>query len=99
GNTVVTFNNTNPFTANNAPLVSGNALSGTFGSTPSVTATLRAMESAGLIHTLAEPNLTAISGESATFIAGGEFPVPTGVTCQNLASGAVGQCAPSISFK
>jgi pilus assembly protein CpaC len=99
GNTVVTFNNSNPFTANGGPLVSGNALSGTFGSTPSVTATLRAMESSGLIHTLAEPNLTAISGESATFIAGGEFPVPTGVTCQTLASGAVGQCAPSISFK
>ncbi|HVX78384.1 MAG TPA: type II and III secretion system protein family protein [Bradyrhizobium sp.] len=99
GNTVVTFNNSNPFTANGQALVSGNALSGSFGSTPSVTATLRAMESAGLIHTLAEPNLTAISGESATFIAGGEFPVPTGVTCQTLASGAVGQCAPSISFK
>lgn len=63
GNTVVTFNNSNPFTANNAPLVSGNALSGSFGSTPSVTATLRAMESAGVIHTLAEPTLTAISGE------------------------------------
>lgn len=62
GNTVVTFNNSNPFTANNAPLVSGNALSGSFGSTPSVTATLRAMESAGVIHTLAEPTLTAISG-------------------------------------
>lgn len=61
GNTVVTFNNSNPFTANGSPLVSGNALSGTFGSTPSVTATLRAMETAGLIYTLAEPNLTAIS--------------------------------------
>ncbi len=32
------------------------------------------MESAGVVRTLAEPNLTAISGESATFIAGGEFP-------------------------
>ena len=35
---------------------------------------MRAMESAGVVRTLAEPNLTAISGESATFIAGGEFP-------------------------
>jgi pilus assembly protein CpaC len=60
---------------------------------------MRAMESAGVVRTLAEPNLTAISGESATFIAGGEFPIPTGVTCQTLASGATGQCAPSISFK
>jgi pilus assembly protein CpaC len=57
------------------------------------------MESAGVIRTLAEPNLTAISGESATFIAGGEFPIPTGVTCQTTAAGSVGQCAPSISFK
>ena len=32
----------------------------------------------GLVRTLAEPNLTAISGESAKFLAGGEFPVPTG---------------------
>jgi pilus assembly protein CpaC len=99
GSSVVTFNNTNPFTANGAPLVSGNALTTSFGSTPSVTATMRAMESAGVVRTLAEPNLTAISGESATFIAGGEFPFPTGVTCQTTAAGAVGQCAPSIAFK
>jgi pilus assembly protein CpaC len=99
GTTAVTFNNSNPFTANNGPLVSGNALTTSFGSTPSVQATLRAMESAGVVRTLAEPNLTAISGESATFIAGGEFPIPTGVTCQTLASGSVGQCAPSIGFK
>jgi pilus assembly protein CpaC len=57
------------------------------------------MESAGVVRTLAEPNLTTISGESATFVAGGEFPVPTGVTCQTAASGAVGQCSPSIAFK
>ena len=34
-----------------------------------------------MIRTLAEPNLTAISGESANFLAGGEFPVPAGFTC------------------
>jgi pilus assembly protein CpaC len=99
GTSVVTFNNTNPFTANGGPLVAGNALTGAFGSSPSVQATLRAMESAGVVRTLAEPNLTAISGESATFIAGGEFPFPTGVTCQTNPAGAVGQCAPSIAFK
>jgi pilus assembly protein CpaC len=37
---------------------------------------LRALEQDGLIHTLAEPNLTAISGETANFLAGGEFPIP-----------------------
>jgi pilus assembly protein CpaC len=38
---------------------------------------ISAMEKDGLINTLAEPNLTAISGETAGFLAGGEFPVPT----------------------
>jgi pilus assembly protein CpaC len=37
---------------------------------------LKALERIGLVHTLAEPNLTAISGEAAKFLAGGEFPVP-----------------------
>jgi pilus assembly protein CpaC len=99
GTAVVNFNNSNPFTATGQPLVSGNAITTSFGSTPSVKATLRAMESAGVTRTLAEPNLTAISGESATFISGGEFPISTGVTCQTTAAGSVGQCAPSIAFK
>jgi pilus assembly protein CpaC len=102
GTAIVNFNNANPFTALGQPLVGGNeaSVSALTKGLPSVTATLRAMESAGVIRTLAEPNLTAISGESATFIAGGEFPIPTGVTCQSAtAVGGVGQCAPSVSFK
>lgn len=39
---------------------------------------IQAFERVGLIRTLAEPNLTVLSGESGTFLAGGEFPVPTG---------------------
>ena len=42
------------------------------------TGILRALERTGIIKTLAEPNLTAITGESANFLAGGEFPVPVG---------------------
>jgi pilus assembly protein CpaC len=99
GTAVVKFSNTNPFTANNAPLVATNALTTSFGATPSVQATLRAMESAGVVRTLAEPNLTAISGESATFVSGGEFPIPTGVTCQTTTSGAIGNCVQTVSFK
>jgi pilus assembly protein CpaC len=38
--------------------------------------TLKALEQVGLVHMLAEPNLTAVSGETARFLAGGEFPVP-----------------------
>jgi pilus assembly protein CpaC len=41
-------------------------------------AMLRAFERVGLVRTLAEPNLTAVSGEAARFLAGGEFPVPVG---------------------
>lgn len=104
GTSVVNFNNQNQFSALGSPLVAGadgkgNAITGAFGSGPSVQATLRAMESAGVIRTLAEPNLTAISGEAATFVAGGEFPIPTGVTCQTGAGGSTGPCSPSIAFK
>jgi pilus assembly protein CpaC len=99
GTAVVKFNNTNPFTASNAALVPTNTITGSLGATPSVQATLRAMESAGVVRTLAEPNLTAISGESATFISGGEFPIPTGVTCQTSTSGAIGNCVQTVSFK
>lgn len=37
---------------------------------------LEALESQGLSRTLAEPNLTALSGQQASFLAGGEVPVP-----------------------
>ena len=45
----------------------------------SLDATLRALERRGAMRTLAEPTLTAMSGQSAEFLAGGEFPVPTGI--------------------
>ena len=98
GTAVVNFNNTNPFTAHGSALVSGNAATAGFGNSgtpgvPSVQATVRAMESAGVMRTLAEPNLTAISGESANFLAGGEFPIPSGMNCVN------GACTPTILFK
>ncbi|MDA7428443.1 type II and III secretion system protein family protein [Primorskyibacter aestuariivivens] len=37
---------------------------------------LEALESKGVVRMLAEPNLTALSGQEATFLAGGEYPVP-----------------------
>src|SRR5690242_8773534 len=59
GTAVVNFNNTNPFTANSGPLVPGNSLaaSAITKGLPTVTATMRAMESAGVVRTLAEPTL------------------------------------------
>src|SRR3546814_12499007 len=37
---------------------------------------LDAGETVGLVSTLAQPNLTALSGETADFLAGGEYPIP-----------------------
>jgi len=75
--------------ANNSGIVFGsgtgligvNAAQGTLGISTNVgpttiEATLRALEEKGVIRTLARPNLAAISGEEATFLAGGEFPYP-----------------------
>ncbi|MCK9915784.1 type II and III secretion system protein family protein [Microbacteriaceae bacterium K1510] len=93
GTSVVNFNTTNPFSA------TGQALADSYltGSVKNVNATLRAMERAGVIRTLAEPNLTAISGETATFMAGGEFPIPSGLSCDTTKSPPV--CQPQIEFK
>ncbi|MBA2126640.1 type II and III secretion system protein [Hyphomicrobium methylovorum] len=52
---------------------------------------IRALERDGLIRTLAEPNLTAISGEPAEFLAGGEVPYVTGIDTQSGVS--------SVAFK
>ena len=64
-------------------------------SLPRFAATLRAMERAGVVRTLAEPNLTAISGESATFLAGGEFPIPGNYTCDPTTR----SCQVQVQFK
>lgn len=37
---------------------------------------IEALEEKGFVRTLAEPNLTALSGQAASFLAGGEYPVP-----------------------
>src|ERR1700756_2103166 len=97
GTAVVNFNNSNPFTASGGPLVSGNSLSASsvVKGLPTFTATVRAMENAGVMRTLAEPNLTAISGEAATFIAGGEFPIPAGYSCDPTTH----VCTTQISYK
>ena len=98
GQAVLNFVTSNPFTAA-LQNISGTNITGRFSS---VTATMQAMERAGVIRTLAEPTLTAVSGESATFLAGGEFPVPGGaITCTSTGSlfNAVPYCLPIIEFK
>ncbi len=44
--------------------------------TTRIDAAIAALEEKGVLRTLARPNLTALSGESASFLAGGEFPIP-----------------------
>ncbi len=63
----------------NASIVPQNAISPNPFSFPFINClamTVEAFERDGLLRTLAKPNLTAISGEAAKFLAGGEFPVP-----------------------
>src|SRR4029079_6385330 len=61
-------NSLNPF----APVMQG---SGNCPIQNNVQGQLKALERVGLVHMLAEPNLTAVSGETAKFLAGGEFPL------------------------
>jgi len=55
------------------------SLTNAAGDLTSFTSSLQALERVGLIRTLAEPTLTAISGETANFLSGGEFPLLTNV--------------------
>jgi pilus assembly protein CpaC len=78
GSTAANIATTSTFGINSGILGGINAaVTGKWGSSQ-VTGTLLAFDRVGLTRTLAEPNLTAISGESAKFLVGGEYPVPTG---------------------
>lgn len=58
--------------------------------------TLDALERKGAVNTLAQPTLIALSGETASFLAGGEFPVPT---VQSVGSGANGGSAAAYTVQ
>ncbi|MDQ3077594.1 MAG: type II and III secretion system protein family protein [Pseudomonadota bacterium] len=66
---------TNPFRVGNLP---GGTTLGAAGKLLGldILSSLDLSEADGLVTTLAEPNLTALSGETASFLAGGEFPIP-----------------------
>lgn len=69
----VSQSNPFPITSGTTPNSYGFTYSG--GGT-SVTARLQALEQNSLMKTLAEPNLSALSGEQAQFLVGGEYPIP-----------------------
>jgi pilus assembly protein CpaC len=80
GDSAITLSNPASFAVNGGlvgGLEAGTSYTNTAG-TKTANGTLEAFERVGLVRTLAEPNLTAVSGESAKFLAGGEFPVPVG---------------------
>ena len=81
-------------------LTSGFSANGAFNNTgggdlSSLSGALSALESVGLVRTLAEPTLTAISGETANFLAGGEIPIFSGATTDQT----TGQLVRSFEFK
>jgi pilus assembly protein CpaC len=79
------FSITNPFAINGAIQGASDAanIGWTTSSGGTLNATLQAYERDGVARTLAEPTVTAVSGESAKFLAGGTVPVPSSDQCQN----------------
>jgi pilus assembly protein CpaC len=81
----------NPFAT--GALSAGNGVKGSYvNGNSNFDSLITAMESDGLLHTLAEPNLTTVSGQAASFLAGGEFPY-------SECGGSVTTAGCSVSFK
>lgn len=90
----------NPLPLNLQNLTNGKLTTGSYDSLLANTALhglgaqIQAYERNGVARILAEPTVTAVSGESAKFVAGGELPVPTGESC---VTGGI--CTVGVSFK
>ncbi len=65
---------------------------------PNINFQLEALERQGLVRTLAQPNLVALSGETASFLAGGEFPIPAGVSQNGQITVEFKQFGVSLAF-
>lgn len=79
---------------------SGGVLSGQVatGGGNGIGGTLSALERAGVSRVLAEPTLVAISGESASFLAGGEIPIVIN-SCAAGSAGSSAICTPTVTYK
>ncbi len=96
----------NPFSVNNGPLSSGMlTTTSNFGGKNVLSQSLQAFERSGVARTLAEPTVTAVSGESAKFTVGGEIPISGGVICNSGSTGGssgssgAAICGPAITYK
>jgi pilus assembly protein CpaC len=81
----------NPFAVNGAISATQGILNWVKGN-QSFSANLQAFERQGVAHTLAEPTVTAVSSESAKFMAGGTVPIVNGESCNNGNTG----CTPTL---
>jgi pilus assembly protein CpaC len=95
GATTIAASTSNPYGIAGAAL---SDLSKVQVSNGNLSGTLKALETVGLMHTLAEPNLIAVSGETAKFLAGGEFPVPSGRDTQGNVSITFKQFGVGLAF-
>jgi pilus assembly protein CpaC len=87
----------NPFALNGQALSSGALRThGSYGSV-GLTQTLQAFERNGVARIMAEPTVTAVSGESAKFTVGGEVPISSGTTCTGTGSSST--CNVSVNYK
>lgn len=84
--TVIQGSNVNPITSGGTLAMAGKLLG------VDILGALDAGETVGLVTTLAQPNLTALSGETAQFLAGGEYPIP-------VSQGSNGGTNISIEYK
>jgi pilus assembly protein CpaC len=91
GNWATSLATSNPFPITPAvdpAFVGSGTLS--FGSGNSISGKLSALEQNGLLKTLAEPNLSALSGEQAQFLVGGEYPIPVSQTSSGTSGTSIG---------
>lgn len=101
GTSGVVINNggqtTSLLTSNAFPITSNDpaaVLSGSYKiGSATINGKVQALEQLGVLRTLAEPNLSAISGEEAKFLVGGEYPVPVSQSTSN------GQTTNTVEFK
>ncbi|GAC1332749.1 MAG: type II and III secretion system protein family protein [Beijerinckiaceae bacterium] len=89
------FTQDNPFSLNGQ--LSKNALQ--FLGPNNTSVTLSAFERYGVSRVLAEPTVTAVSGENAKFTVGGEVPVPASSSCTAIGTTTQALCTPSIAYK